>query len=267
MREAQQKSEDDEERSSRQRRAQEQGEREEQHEGLGGSHGLVDTQKNWDEEPRSGGQRRQEQSESEPTQAAGAGTERTQQREERAPDGNNTSSRKRKGKEKMSTHQLKQMDEQQTRATRTASSDKEEETDERRRRKQRGHEDSHNQPNVQRKAPQATQEDDGSATPEDIEPHEMARIQAVSSGGVTVNESVCVRKNPTRGARPQREAEAKKPVRKKATKGPIFKGTYLQRMGAAGGQLKFMIRLGERAIERMEGTYEKAKPPRRGHER
>jgi len=125
------------------------------------------------------------------------------------------------------------MDEQQTRATRTASSDEEEETDERRRRKQRGHEDSHNQPNVQRKAPQATQEDDGSATPEDIEPHEMARIQAVSSGGVTVNESVCVRKNPTRGARPQREAEAKKPVRKKATKGPIFKGTYLQRMGAA----------------------------------
>ena len=82
-----------------------------------------------------------------------------------------------------------------------------------------------------------------------------------------MNESVCVRRNPTRGARPQKEAEAKKPVRKKATKGPIFKGTYLQKIGAAGGQLKFMIRLGERAIERMEGTYEKAKTPRRGHER
>ena len=115
--------------------------------------------------------------------------------------------------------------------------------------------------------PQTTQEDASPATSEDNNTHEVTRIQAVSSGGVTVNEGVCVRKNPTRGARPQREAEAKKPVRKKATKGPIFKGTYLQRMGAAGGQLKFMIRLGERAIERMEGTYEKAKPPRQGHER
>ena len=64
-----------------------------------------------------------------------------------------------------------------------------------------------------------------------------------------------------------KEAEAKEPVRKEATKGPIFKGTYLQRTGAAGGQLKFMIRLGERAIERMVGTYEKAKTPRQGHER
>ena len=45
------------------------------------------------------------------------------------------------------------------------------------------------------------------------------------------------------------------------------KGAYLQRTGAAGGQLKLMIRLGERAIERMEGTYENAKPPKRGHER
>ena len=167
----------------------------------------------------------------------------------------------------MSTHQLRQMDEQQTRATRTASSDEEEEEDERRRRKQRGHEDDHSQPNVQREAPQTTQEDDGTATPEDTEPHEMTRIQAVSGGGVTMNESVCVRKNPTRGARPQGKAETKKPTQRKATKGPIFKGTYLQRMGAAGGQLKLMIRLGERAIERMEGTYENAKPPKRGHER
>jgi len=167
----------------------------------------------------------------------------------------------------MSTHQLKQMDEQQTRATRAASSDEEEETDEQRTRKQRGHEDDHSQPNAQRKAPQATQEDEGSTTPEDMGTHEMTRIQAVSGGGVTMNESVCVRKNPTRGARPQGKEETKKPTQRKATKGPIFKGTYLQRMGAAGGQLKLMIRLGERAIERMEGTYENAKPPKRGHER
>ena len=73
---------------------------------------------------------------------------------------------------------------------------------------------------------------------------------------------MCQEKPDTRGASAKRSRGEVKPVRKKATKGPIFKGTYLQRMGAAGGQLKFMIRLGERAIERMEGTYEKAKPPR-----
>ena len=79
---------------------------------------------------------------------------------------------------------------------------------------------------------------------------------------------VCVSERTRREERARKEeAETKKPTRRKATKGPIFKGTYLQRIGAAGGQLKLMIRLGERAIERMEGTYENAKPPKRGHER
>ena len=268
-REAQQGSEDDEERSRRQRGAQEQREWGEQDGGLSGSHEVADKQRNRHEGLRSEEQSRQEQSESEPTQAAGAETARTQQRAEREQD-DGSNSRKRKGKEKMNTHQMKQMDAQQSKATTPASSDEEAEEDEQRRRRQREHEDGRSQPNVHEETPQTVQEGDGTATPEDIEAHEKTRARAelfVSGGSVTVNESVYARRNPTRGARPQKEAEAKEPVRKKATKGPIFKGTYLQRTGAAGGQLKFMIRLGERAIERMEGTYEKAKPPRRGHER
>jgi len=266
VREAQQESEDDEERSRRQRGAQEQGGREEQNGGPGGSREQEDKQRSRHEEIRSAEQSRQEQGESEPTQAAGTETRRTQQRVETEKDARGNGA-KRKGKERMSTHQMEQVDVQQSTATRLASSDDEDEEDKRRRRRQREHGEAHDQSSGSHVTPQTTQEGTSQTTSEDNDTHEIPRIRAVSGGGVTVNESVCVRRNPTRGARPQKEAEAKKPVRKKATKGPIFKGTYLQKIGAAGGQLKFMIRLGERAIERMEGTYEKAKTPRRGHER
>ena len=65
----------------------------------------------------------------------------------------------------------------------------------------RGHEDSRGQPNVDQGTSQTTREGASSAAPEDIETHEMTRIQAVSGGGVTVNESLCVQETPhTRGA-------------------------------------------------------------------
>jgi len=232
-REAQQEREDGEERSSRQRGDHEHRRREEQDGSLHGGHEPADEQRNRHEELRSEEQSGQEQSGSEPTQAAGEGTERTQQREERVREDSSTSGRKRKGKEKMNTHQMEQLDAQQSKATKPPSSDEEDEEDERQRRRPRGREDDHDQPNEHQETPRTVHEGDGSETPNDIEAHEMTRIRAVSGGGVTVNESVCVRKNPTRGARPQGKAETKKPTRRKATKGPIFKGTYLQRTGAA----------------------------------
>ena len=82
-----------------------------------------------------------------------------------------------------------------------------------------------------------------------------------------MNASGYVRKNPARRARPQEKQEAKKPGKARITKGPIFKGTYMPKAGARGGGLKYMIRLGKRAIERMENTYEKTRPPKKGNER
>ena len=80
---------------------------------------------------------------------------------------------------------------------------------------------------------------------------------------------VCVRRNPSRRAHPQEKEEAKKPRKGKIAKGPIFKGTYMYmpKEGARGGGLKYMIRLGGRAIERMENTYEKTRPLKKGSER
>lgn len=163
----------------------------------------------------------------------------------------------------MSTHQMEQMDEQHPAATGLDSSDEEDEEDKRQKRKQREHESDHGQPNESSRKPRTTQ-GDTSRSSEDIAigTHELPSFQ-----GLTVKASVYVRKNPTRGARPQQKEETKEPNRKKATKGPAFKGTYMQRTGLRGGGLKFMIRLGVRAIEIMEGTYEKAKPPKRGNER
>ena len=97
--------------------------------------------------------------------------------------------------------------------------------------------------------------------------HEQKRFPYLQDGGVTVNASVFVRRNPSRKARPQERKEATKPGRARVTKGPIFKGTYMPKAGARGGELKYMIRLGKRVIERMENTYEAARPPRKGNER
>ena len=98
--------------------------------------------------------------------------------------------------------------------------------------------------------------------------HEQKRVASpIQDGGVTVNASVFVRRNPSRTARPQERKEATKPRRARVTKGPIFKGTYMPKAGARGGELKYMIRLGKRVIERMENTYEAARPPRKGNER
>ena len=75
-------------------------------------------------------------------------------------------------------------------------------------------------------------------------------------------------KEPDARSAPARKSRDEETDTEKGDKGAdIQRDVYLQRTGAAGGQLKLMIRLGERAIERMEGTYENAKPPKRGHER
>ena len=147
------------------------------------------------------------------------------------------------------------------------SSDEEERMVERRRRRQRGSGGSHDQPQESHETPRTTQEDSPRNAESTEETHGAARIQTLSAGGVTVNASVYVRKNPARRARPQEKQEAKKPGKARITKGPIFKGTYMPKAGARGGGLKYMIRLGKRAIERMENTYEKTRPPKKGNER
>ena len=111
--------------------------------------------------------------------------------------------------------------------------------------------------------------EDASPTAQPIEV-DIAHEFRQNSAGVAVNVSVFVRRNPKRGARPkekEKTTKTNKPARKQPTKGPIFKGTYMMKMGAKGGGLKYMIRLGERTIEIMENTYEATRPPKRGHER
>ena len=128
-------------------------------------------------------------------------------------------------RQRQQREEKREMDVQQSTATRPVSSDDEDAEDNQRRRRQRGHGKDHNQSNVNHVTPQTTQEDASPATSEDKETHEMTggreldEIQAVSGGGVTVNERVYVRKNPARGARPQREAESKKPVAEKGNEG------------------------------------------------
>ena len=168
----------------------------------------------------------------------------------------------------MSTHQLEQLVEQPTSVSELSSSDEDEQEAERRRRRQRGSGGSHDQPLESHKTPQTTQEDSPTNAESMGETHELTRFQSFSvKEDVTVNASVFVRRNPSRKARPQERKEAMKPGRARVTKGPIFKGTYMPKAGARGGGLKYMIRLGKRVIERMENTYEAARPPRKGNER
>jgi hypothetical protein len=252
----------------RQRGTDEQNEQRGQGGGLDGDR-QADTQRSWLGEPRSEEQSRQQQSGSEPTRAEGKETQETQQRDEQEQDASSSSSRKRKGKERMSTHQMEQMVEQQTTATNIGSSDEESPDDRRHKRRQREHGDEHDQPHGSSGTSQTTQQDGtGPMDAASIEfTHEQKRFPYLQDGGVTVNASVCLRKNPARRARPKAKEETKRPERERATKGPIFKGTYMPKMGTKGGGLKYMIRLGGRAIERMEKTYETARPPRKGNER
>ena len=183
-------------------------------------------------------------------------TQGTQQRNEREQDGSSTG-RKRKGKERLSTHQLEQMDEQPTPVNGMDSSEEEERMVERHRRRQRGSGGSNDQPQESHGTPRTTRED-GPTNAEGTTWHSPCKDNLggcyLSAGGVTVNAGVYVRKNPARRARPQEKQEAKKPGRARIAKGPIFKGTYMPKAGARGGGLKYMIRLGKRAIERMENT-------------
>jgi len=89
------------------------------------------------------------------------------------------------------------------------SSDEEERMVERRRRRQRGSGGSHDQPQESHETPRTTQEDSPRNAESTEETHGAARIQTLSAGGVTVNASVYVRKNPARRARPQEKQEAK----------------------------------------------------------
>jgi len=224
-------------------------------------------QREWPEEPRSVEQRGHEQERAEPTRAEGEDTQGTQQRDEPERD-SSSDGRKRKGKERMSTHQLEQVVEQPTPVDEMDSSDEDELAVERRRRRQRGSGGSHDQPLESHKTSQTTQDGTTSMDAASIEStHEQKKVALIQDGGVTVNASVFVRRNPSRKARPQERKEATKPGRARVTKGPIFKGTYMPKAGARGGGLKYMIRLGKRVIERMENTYEAARPPRKGNER
>ena len=47
---------------------------------------------------------------------------------------------------------------------------------------------------------------------------------------------VYVRKNPPRRAHPQEREETEKPRKRKITKGPVFKGTYMPKAGARAGE-------------------------------
>ena len=125
------------------------------------------------------------------------------------------------------------------------SSDEDELAVERRRRRQRGSGGSHDQPLESHKTSQTTQDGTSPMDAASIElTHEQKRFLDLQDGGVTVNASVCLRKNPARRARPKAKEETKRPERERATKGPIFKGTYMPKMGTKGGGLKYMIRLG-----------------------
>jgi hypothetical protein len=232
----------------------------------GGERQKHTRQRDWHEELRSEEQNRHRQRGMEPMRAEEEDTQGTQQRNEREQDGSSTG-RKRKGKERLSTHQLEQMVEQPTSLNGMDSSEEEERMVERRRRRQRGSGGSNDQPQESHGTPRTTQED-GPKNAESIAWNSPCKDNSdLSAGGVTVNAGVYVRKNPARRARPQEKPEAKKPGRARTAKGPIFKGTYMPKAGARGGGLKYMIRLGKRAIERMENTYEKTRPPKQGNER
>ena len=112
-------------------------------------------QRDWPEEPRSVVQSKHDQRGIGLTRAEGEDTQGTQQREEREQNDSSTG-RKRKGKERMSTHQLEQMVEQPTSVDELDSSDEEELAVERRRRRQRGSGGSHDQPLESHETPHRT---------------------------------------------------------------------------------------------------------------
>jgi hypothetical protein len=129
--------------------------------------------------------------------------------------------------------------------TNIGSSDEESPDDRRHKRRQREHGDDHDQPHGSSGTSQTTQDGTSPMDAASIElTHEQKRFLDPQDGGVTVNASVCLRKNPARRARPKAKEETKRPERERATKGPIFKGTYMPKIGTKGGGLKYMIRLG-----------------------
>ena len=195
----------------------------------------------------------------EPTQDEGEGAYRTQQRDEEEEQSG--SSKRKRGKQKMDPHQQSQWDERQKAATAPASSDEEDGAMQQSRKQQREYGEDHD------RQPRSHGEARTSPTAPANSTHELIGGVENLSGGVAVKESVFLRRNPPRRARPGGNEKEKKPARKQATKRPVWKGTYMAKTQAKGGALKYMIRLGRRTIERMENTYEATRPPKRGHER
>jgi hypothetical protein len=249
----------------RQRRGNGQSEQDETRSEQNSEHGAAAREeRQHTEEERDGEHAREEQRGTEPMQEASGGTHRATQR--KSEEETSHSNKRKRGKQKMNPQQQRLWDAQQREPNAPNSSDDEDGVVQQHREQQREHDGDDKQ--TQQSREKQTRED-ASPTAQSIEV-DIAHELRENSGGVAVNVSVFVRRNPTRGARPkekEKTTKTNKPARKQPTKGPIFKGTYMMKMGAKGGGLKYMIRLGERTIEIMENTYEATRPPKRGHER